>query len=80
MNDEYEPQCLFIGHTIKNEHGLDGEMPGTGTVGGGHNDGEVGYDKRNQGTADTEVGREVEAEERQVVVQKVAHPDADGKE
>ena len=77
MDDEYKPEGLLVGDTIEDQHGLNGKMPRTGTVGGRYNDGEVGHDKRHEGTADTQVGCEVEAEEREVVMQKIAHPDSD---
>ena len=77
MDDEYKPEGLFVGDTIEDQHGLDGKVPRTGTVGGRYDDGEVGHDKRHEGTTDTQVGCEVEAEEREVVMQKIAHPDSD---
>ena len=39
MDDEDEIEGLFISHAIEDEHGLDGKMPGAGTVGRGHDDG-----------------------------------------
>ena len=78
MYDEHKPKGLFVGHTIEYQHGLDGEMPGTCTVGGGYDNGKVGHHKRDQRTTDTKVRREVEAEEGEVVMQEVHHPDADG--
>ena len=80
MHDEHEEERLLVLYAVEDEHGLDGEMPGAGTVGRRHDDGEVGHDERYEGTAETEVGREVEAEERQVVMQEVAHPDAYGEQ
>ena len=71
MHDEYKPEGLFIGHTIEDQHGLDGKMPRTGTVRGGYDDGKVGYHEGYQCTADTEVRREVEAEEGEVVMQEM---------
>ena len=71
---------MDVGDAIEDEHGLDGKVPGTGTVGRRYDDGDAADDERHQGTADAEVGREIEAEEGQVVVQKVADPDADGEE
>ena len=55
-------------------------MPGTCTIGRGYDDGEVGYDKGYQRTTNPQMGREVEAEERQVVMQEVHYPDANGEE
>ena len=80
MDDEDKPEGLLIGYAIENEHGLDGEMPGTGTIGCGYDDGEVGYHKRHQRTANAETGRKVEAEKGEIVMQEVHQPDADGEE
>ena len=77
MDDEYKPEGLFVGDTIEDQHGLDGKVPRAGTIGRWYDNGKVGNDKRYEGTADTQVGCEVEAEEREVVVQEVAHPDSD---
>ena len=38
MYDQYKPQRLFVGHTIEYQHGLDGEVPGTSTVGRGYDE------------------------------------------
>ena len=78
MDDEYEPEGLLVGHAIEDKHGLDGEVPGTGAVGRGYDDGEVGHHEGYQRTADAEVGREVEAEEGKIVMQEIHYPDADG--
>ena len=78
MHDEHKPEGLFISHAIEDKHRLDGKMPGTSTIRCWHDDGKVGYDEGYQCTADTEVRREVEAEEGEVVMQEVHHPDADG--
>ena len=78
MYDQYKPEGLFVGYTVEDEHGLDGEMPRTSTVRRRYDDGKVGHDKGHQCSANAQIGREVEAEERQVIVQEIAHPDADG--
>ena len=39
MDDEHEKQGLLVGYAIEDEHGLDGKVPGAGTVGRGHDDG-----------------------------------------
>ena len=78
MYDEHEPEGLLISDTIEDQHGFDGEVPGTSAIGGGNDDGKVGYHKGYQCTADTQMLREVKAEERQVVMQEVHHPDANG--
>ena len=78
MYDQHEPESLLVGHTVEDEHGLDGEMPGPSTVRCRYDDGKVGHDEGDQCTADAQMRREVEAEERQVIVQEIAHPDTDG--
>ena len=80
MHDEDKPKSLLIGNTIENEHGLDGKMPGTGTVGRRYDDGKVGHDKGYQRTANAQSGREAEAEEGEIVMQEVHYPDADREE
>ena len=80
MDDENEVEGVFVGDTIEDEHGLDGKVPGTGTVGGGHDDGYGADDEGYEGTAKTEMGGEVEAEEGKVVVEEVAEPDGYGEE
>ena len=80
MDNQYEPQGLLVGYTVENEHGLDGKVPGAGTIGCWYDNGKVGYYERYQGTTDAEIRCEVKAEERQVIMQEVAHPDANGEE
>ena len=77
VDDKYEPEGLFVGNTIEYQHGLDGKVPRAGTIRRWYDNGKVGHDKRHEGTADAQVSRKVEAEEREVVVQEVAHPDTD---
>ena len=72
MDDENEVESLLIGYAIENQHRLHGKVPGSGTVGCGYDDGDGAYDERHQGTAQAQVGGEVETEEGQVVVQEVA--------
>lgn len=40
VDDKGEEYCGLFGNAIKDEHGLDGEMPGAGSVGRGDEDGE----------------------------------------
>ena len=80
MDNEYEDKRLVVGHAIENQHRLDGEMPRTGTIRRGHDDGEVSHHKGYQRTAQSQLRRKVEAEEGEVVMQEVHHPDADGEE
>ena len=78
MDDEHEVEGLNVGNAVEDEHGLDGEVPGTGSVGRGNDDGDGTYDEGHQGTAQSEVAGEVEAEEGEVVVQEIADPDGEG--
>ena len=80
MYDQHKPEGMLVGHAIEDEHRLNGEVPGAGTVGSGHDDGEVGYHKGYQRTVHAQVGGEIEAEEGEVVMQEVHHPDAYGEE
>ena len=80
VDDEDEVERVLVGNTIEDEHGLDGKVPRTGTVGGGYDDGYGAYDECHQRTAQSEMGREVEAEEGEIVVQEIAHPDGEGEE
>ena len=77
MYDEHEPQGLFIGYAIEDEHRFDGEMPGTCTVWGGYDDGKVCYHEGYQRTANSQICGKVKAEEREVVMQEIHHPDTD---
>ena len=68
MYDKYEIECVFIDDAIENQHGLDGEVPGTCSVGGGHDDGDGAYYKRYQRTGQSKMLRSLEAEEGQVIM------------
>ena len=80
VDDKDEVEGVLVLHTIEDEHGLYGKVPGTSTIGCGYDNGDGADDERHQGTAQAEVCGEVEAEEREVVVQEVAEPDAEGEE
>ena len=80
VDDEYEVEGVLVLYPIEDEHGFYGKVPGTCTVGGGDDNGDRTDDEGYQRTAQTEVGGEVEAEERQIVVKEVAEPDAKGEE
>ena len=51
---------------VEHQDGLDSKVPWAGTIGRWYDNGKVGNDKRYEGTADTQMGCEVEAEEREV--------------
>ena len=57
------------------EHGLHREVPGTGSVGGGHNHGDAAHHEGHEGTVHTQVGGLLKAEEGEVEMQEVAAPD-----
>lgn len=78
MHDEYEVQRLLISHAVEYQHRLHREMPGAGAIRRRHDDSEVTHDEAHQRTAQSKPGCEVEAEERQVEMQEVTAPDADG--
>ncbi len=80
MYYKHEIESLVIGNAIENEHGLNGEMPGTSTVRGWYEYGDTTNDKRYHSACDTEVCRSRETEEREVIVQEIACPDGDGVE
>ena len=80
VDDKHEIKGLLVGYTIEDEHGLDSEMPGTGTVGGGYDDGYGAYDEGDQGTGETETGSTLETEEREVVMDEITAPDGKGVE
>ena len=74
MNDEHEIEGILVGQSIEDEHGLDGEMPGTGSVGGGHDDCDAAHHKGDQGAGDAQMGSGGEAEEGEIIVQEIAAP------
>lgn len=77
---QHEVEGVVVSHAVQYKHGLHGEVPRTGAVGRGHYDGYAADNERDQGALEAEAGGEVEAEERQVIVQEVAYPDAEGVE
>ena len=74
--DEYEVEGMDVSDSIENEHGLDGKVPRSGTVRRRNDDGNGSDDEGHHRTAYSQVCREVEAEECQVVVEEVADPDS----
>jgi len=51
-------------------------MPRTHAVGSGHDHGDTAHDKRDQSHGQSKVAAEAEAEERDVEVKEITHPDA----
>ena len=80
MHDEHEVEGLIACYAIEDKHRLHSKMPGAGTIRSGHNNGHGAYDKGHQGTSGAKVGGSSEAEESEIIMQEVAHPDANGEE
>ena len=80
MDDEYEVEGVGVCYAVEDEHRLHGEMPWAGTVRRWHDDGYGTYDERDHGAHDAEMGGEVEAEEREVIMQEIAEPDGEAVE
>ena len=76
MDDEDEVEGLLISYAIEDQHRLHSKMPGTGTIGRGHDDGNAAYNEGDKSTRQAKVLREVEAEEGEIVMQEIAEPDA----
>ena len=74
MHDKHEIERIGFAHTIENEHRFHGEMPRTGTVRRGYDNGKAAHGKRSQRTAQTQRGSGLEAEERQVEMQEITAP------
>ena len=74
VHDEHEIERLFVGYAIEDEHRFHGEVPRTGTVWRGNDDGDAAHDEGDEGARQPQVGGEVEAEKRQVVVHEVRSP------
>ena len=80
MYYQHEVKGVFINHAIEYQHGLNGEMPWAGTIGRRYDNGYRSHHEGYQCTPQSQMLREVKAEEREVVVQEVAYPDAEGEE
>lgn len=63
VDDKGEEYCGLFGNAIKDEHGLDGEMPGAGSVGRGDEDGEGSDAEDEESGEGGNVAGEVEGEE-----------------
>lgn len=76
VDNEGEENGGLLGNAIKDEHRLDGEMPGACTVRRGDEDGE-GADAEDEESGErVDAAREVEGEEGEVEMQVIACPDA----
>ena len=80
MYYQYEIESLRVGHSVENKHCLDGEMPRPCTVGSRHNHRNAAHDKRHQSAGQAQAGCEIEAEEREIIMKKVACPNGNGVE
>ena len=68
VDSEGEEYGGLIGDAVEDEHGLDGEMPGTGTVGGGDDDGEGSDAEDEEAGEGADAAGEVEGVEGEVEV------------
>jgi hypothetical protein len=48
--NEYEVEGVLVSYSIKNEHGLYGKVPRTGTIGSWYDDGNGTYDEGDECT------------------------------
>lgn len=80
MDDKGEEYCGLFGDAIKDEHRLDSEMPGAGSVGRGNKDGEGADAEDEEAGEGGNIAGEVEGEEGQVEVEIIARPDANAVE
>ena len=71
---QHEVEGVDVAHTIENEHGLHCKMPRAGPVWRWNNHGYAAHHKRNEGTLKAQRRCEVEAEEREIIVKKIAYP------
>lgn len=78
VDDEHEHKGEIAFHTIEDEHRFHREMPWTSPIGCGYDNGYAAHDKGDEGAVDAEVGRLLEAVERQVEVDEITQPDTDG--
>ena len=74
MHDEHEVQRMDICNSIEYQHGLDGKVPRTGAIGSWYDNGDRTDYEGHQCTVQAQMGGEVEAEEREIVMQEVAQP------
>lgn len=79
VDDEHEIERVALGHAIEDQHRLDGKMPRAGAVGRGDEHGDAADDEGHQRAGHSKTGGEAETEEREVVVEEIADPDACGR-
>lgn len=77
VDDEGEEDGGLLGDAIEDEHGLDGEVPGAGSVGGGNEDGKASCAEDEEACHGADVAGGIEGEEGEVEMEVVAYPDAD---
>ena len=80
MHDEHEVEGLIACYAIEDKHRLHGKMPGAGTIGCRYDDSHGPNDEGHQGTSRTKVGGSGKTKEGEIIMQEVAHPDANGEE
>ena len=76
VDDEGKHDGRLFGYAIKHEHGLDGKMPRTGTVRGGHKHGKGADTEDEEGLRRIDRRSEVETKEGYVEMQEIATPNS----
>ena len=79
MYNKHKVKSVGIGYTIQYKHSLNGKMPRTSTIRSRHNNSNTTHDKGNESASHTKMGCRLEAEERKIIVKKVAAPYSKGK-
>ncbi len=78
--DEYKDERLLVHDAIEDEHGLDCKMPRTCSVWSGHDDCYGTHGEGDKCADKSQVARGVEAEKREIEVEKITYPNAESKE
>ena len=74
VDNQHEIERIGLAHAVENQHRFHGEMPRSGTIRRGYDDGETADDERSHRTADTQRLHRVETEKCQVVMQEITAP------
>ena len=78
VDDEDKEKGVVVDHSVENEHRLDSKVPWTGSVGRRHHHGNASHNESHHGTTDAKMAGEIEAEECEIVVEKITAPDGKG--
>ena len=74
VDNQHEIERIGLAYAVENQHRFHGEMPRSGTIRRGHDDGETADDECRHRTADTQRFHCVKTEECQVVMQEITAP------